>query len=242
MANQNNLNQNSLVANDEAAKTFVGKNYDYFKKKWEIAETKKSKQSWNWAAFLVGFSWMAYRKMYLYSWIFIGVIVIEILCEYAFGFSSKLSSAINMGIAITFGWQGNYWYKLHVEKKVREIVAINSPEQAKIELEKQGGTSIGAAIGFAVAFIAIIILVAIVAEGRSSVGGNTSSIEQSACPLVTQIIHEQLKGSADCKVVKITEDVGNNFYKAKAILDNGNDLKITIERKGKNIYVKIPNQ
>ena len=156
--------QIASAKDDEASKIFVAKNYEYFLRKWEIAEQKKSKQSWNWAAFLLGFSWMAYRKMYLYSWIFIGVVIVEMLCEYAFGFPDKLSNAISLAIAVTFGLQGNSWYKLHVEKKVKEITAMNTPEQAKIELARQGGTSIGAAIGFVVALLAIIILVAVVAE------------------------------------------------------------------------------
>lgn len=156
--------QPSPVSGDESLELFIGKNYDYFTRKWAIAEQKKSKQSWNWAAFLLGFAWMAYRKMYLYSWIFIGVIIVEILCEYAFNLPDKLSNAINIGIAVTFGWQGNYLYKLHAEKKIKEITAMNSPEQAKIELAKQGGTNIGAAIGFVVALAAIMLLVIVVAE------------------------------------------------------------------------------
>ncbi len=67
-------------------------------------------------------------------------------------------------------------------------------------------------------------------------------IEKSACPLVTQIIHGQLKKTATCKIVKITEDLGNGLYKAQATLDNGNDIKITVERKGDSIEVKIPRQ
>lgn len=156
--------QMASIEDDEVSKIFVAKNYEYFLRKWEIAEQKKGKLSWNWAAFLLGFSWMAYRKMYLYSWIFIGVVIVEILCEYAFGFPDKLSNAINIGIAATFGSQGNSWYKLHVERKVKEITAMVTPEQAKIELARQGGTSIGAAIGFVVAFFAIVFLVVFIAE------------------------------------------------------------------------------
>ena len=158
------VNQGIREAGDENLKLFVGKNYDYFLKKWEIVEKKKSKQSWNWAAFLLGFMWMAYRKMYLYSWIFIGAFVVEVLCEYAFNIPDNISKGIGFGINATFGWQGNYWYKLHAEKKVNEITAMYSPDQARIELAKQGGTSIGAAIGFVVALVAMIILVTTVAE------------------------------------------------------------------------------
>lgn len=67
-------------------------------------------------------------------------------------------------------------------------------------------------------------------------------IEKSACPLVTQIIHEQLKKTATCKIVKVTQDLGSGLYKAEATLDNGNDIKITVEQKGDNIEVTIPPQ
>ena len=157
--------QDAVIEHVEAIEIFVGKNFGYFREKWEIAKQKKSQNSWNWAAFLASGFWMAYRKMYLYSGIFIGALVLEQLCEYAFGFPSKLSNGVNLGIAVTFGLQGNAWYKLHAEKKVREITAINRPGQVKNELARQGGTSIGAAIGFGVALLVIGVLVAVVAEG-----------------------------------------------------------------------------
>jgi uncharacterized protein YecT (DUF1311 family) len=152
------------VAGEEATSLFIGKNHEYFKRKWKIAEGKKDKQSWNWAALILGFSWMAYRKMYLYSFTFIGAVLIEQLCEYAFSFPDKISNAINIAIAIAFGKFGNYLYMQHVEKKVKEICALNSPDHVNQELAKQGGTNIGAAFGFVAAFVAIEILVAIVAR------------------------------------------------------------------------------
>ena len=75
-----------------------------------------------------------------------------------------------------------------------------------------------------------------------SVNHEKDIIKKSACPLVTQIIHEQLEISTTCKVVKITQNLGNGLYKAEATLDNGNDIKITIERKDDNIEVTIPPQ
>lgn len=149
-----------VAGEEHLEKAFVGGNYDYFRNKWS-----KSNSSWNWAAFLIGFAWLPYRKMYLYSSIFVAVIVLEILFEYAFDLPQAVSNAVNIGIAVTFGMQGNYWYRLHVEKKVKEIRALNSPQNAKIEVARQGGTNIGAAIGFLIAFILIMFLVVIVAEG-----------------------------------------------------------------------------
>lgn len=143
---------------------FIGKNHDYFNRKWKIAELKKSKQSWNWAAFFLALPWMAYRKMYIYCWIFVGLYSVIILAEYAFGVSDTLSGVISTAIAVTLGWQGNSLYKNQVQKKVKEITAMNTPEQAENELVRQGGTSVGAAVGFAIAFLALVILIGLAGE------------------------------------------------------------------------------
>ena len=75
------------------------------------------------------------------------------------------------------------------------------------------------------------------------IGGHELVLEESACPIVTQIIQQQLSGTTTCKAVNITEEVSDGFYKAIATLDNGNELLITIEeKKGGAIYVQIPNQ
>lgn len=72
--------------------------------------------------------------------------------------------------------------------------------------------------------------------------GTQSQLESAACPLVTTIIHEQLFGSAECKGVSITRSVGGGFYTATATLDNGHELRITIQNTGDNIEVQIPAQ
>lgn len=73
--------------------------------------------------------------------------------------------------------------------------------------------------------------------------GNEVAVEDAACPLVTEIVQNQFFGSASCKAVTIDEEVTTGFYKATAILDNGNELFITIEEAGdEEIYVRIPNQ
>lgn len=74
--------------------------------------------------------------------------------------------------------------------------------------------------------------------------GQADSLAESACPIVTQIIHEQLgEDGASCKAVKIDKEVTNGFYKATATLDTGNELLITIEKlKDNQIMVRIPPQ
>ncbi len=75
------------------------------------------------------------------------------------------------------------------------------------------------------------------------IGGNQAILEESACSVVTDIVQNQLFGSATCKAVNITEEVSDGFYKAVATLDNGSELRITIERRDNGeIYVQIPIQ
>jgi len=146
----------------DALEIFVGKNYDYYTRKWQIAGLNKGKNSWNWAAFLVGFIWMSYRKMYLYSFLYIGAVLVETLLEYAVRMSDRVSIGISFVIAIYLGLQGNHLYRNHAEKRVGEIISANTPERAKIELARQGGTSSGAAIGFAVLLLAALFLAIVV--------------------------------------------------------------------------------
>ena len=44
---------------------------------------KTGKHTWNWAACIFGCSWMAYRKMYLYTLFFILIIVVFRLCAFS---------------------------------------------------------------------------------------------------------------------------------------------------------------
>ena len=98
---------------DEALEIFVGKNYEYYKRKWEIIVQNKSHISWNWAAFFFVTLWMPYRKMYLYSFVYLSALIIETLFEYAVKIphTSILSYAINIAIWVIVGLYGNYWYK-----------------------------------------------------------------------------------------------------------------------------------
>ena len=78
--------------------------------------------------------------------------------------------------------------------------------------------------------------------GAMGGGADQGLIEESAMPIVTELLHDQLgSDAAACKAVEIVKEVSEGFYKAKATLANGNELNITIELKGEDqIYVQIP--
>ena len=87
------------------------------------------------------------------------MIVGQTICELAFGFPQWLSSAINIGIQVTCALRGNHWYKLHVEKKLRESAPADaSTEAIRLQLAKEGGTNLGAAIGLCAGFVLLAML------------------------------------------------------------------------------------
>lgn len=73
---------------------------------------------------------------------------------------------------------------------------------------------------------------------------NTSVLEKSAVPLVDQILQNQYDLDYSCESVIITDKLGDNKYSAKAELDDGSAINITIEHypKKDKIYVQIPYQ
>ncbi|ELI8098724.1 hypothetical protein ACNSO7_26255 [Yersinia enterocolitica] len=74
-------------------------------------------------------------------------------------------------------------------------------------------------------------------------GGYQTSIEQTACSVVTNIIKDKDPNGMSCKAVKIDEKMSKDFYRARAVMDNGRILDITIEKMPNDmISVVIPPQ
>lgn len=144
---------------------FVGKRYEYYIKKWAILKIRGSSVSWNWAAFFFGIGWIAYRKMYAYAFVVVGLLCLETLCEMAFSIPANISNGIAIGVWLSFGLYGNYWYWLHSGKRIREIIAASPPHEIQGELIKKGGTSLGSSVFFACLFLGILFLLEIVAQG-----------------------------------------------------------------------------
>ena len=81
-----------------------------------------------------------------------------------------------------------------------------------------------------------------VSEPSVSEPSVSEDLELSSVSLVTQIVQEQLGGTATCKAVSIKKSLSDGFYHAVAYLDNGEKLKIAIEHKEDQIFVTIPEQ
>ena len=163
---------------------FVGKNYEYYSTKWAEADQKPNKNTWNWAAFFLSMWWTAYRKMYRHAAIICGIVVAETICELAFGLPDLVELAIAIGIAIAYGLQGNRWYRLHAEKKLKELAPTGAADEAtRARIARAGGTSAAAVIAFTVALFVVLFAIGFVAAmAKMHGGGGTSSGQTASSP------------------------------------------------------------
>ncbi|VWC52123.1 DUF2628 domain-containing protein [Burkholderia lata] len=144
----------SSASNDEIA-AYVGKKAAWFERKWEIAASRKNRQSWNWAACFLGPVWMAYRCMYWQAAAVLGATLAVTMVEVLFFpkyFESTTFDPVTVGIAVALGWCGNSLYKTHIERQIEKLRPnATSRESFLALLEAQGGTNWLAATGFAIA-------------------------------------------------------------------------------------------
>lgn len=66
-----------------------------------------------------------------------------------------------------------------------------------------------------------------------------AQIAESAKPLVNKILSDQLASQAKCERIVIIKRVSGNHYRAKAILDSGRVINISITRFADNILVEL---
>jgi hypothetical protein len=136
----------------EDARVFVGKNWEYYSRKWEAMHSGNRRMSWNWPAFFLPVFWLAYRKMYWQACLFsVVAVVLDMIHVPAMG-------GIKLLYFISFAAFANHVYRQHVSAKLKQIRETNSPEQAQLELQRQGGTNAWAAIGVLVIIVLLILL------------------------------------------------------------------------------------
>ncbi len=138
----------------DAVQTFVGKNYEYYQRKFELAPG--AIKGFNVAAFFLGVVWMVYRKMYLYTAIVVALLIADAVLETYFPLPEAVGKAITWGVYAAFGILGNTMYKSHADKKMKEITASFPPEQVNAELAKQGGVNLAGAWAFGIGLLVLV--------------------------------------------------------------------------------------
>lgn len=138
-------------------RTFVGPNYGYYFRKWAEAERKSKQNTWNWAAFFLCLWWLAYRKMYGYAGLYLAILALAAIGDFACNLNSSLSSCIKLALAIIFGLNGNRWYRLRAEQRIRQIAPSDAADEVTRSCVAQaGGTSGWAVVLFTIAFIVMV--------------------------------------------------------------------------------------
>jgi hypothetical protein len=138
----------------DAVQTFVGKNYEYYQRKWLLAPG--AIKGFNVAAFFLGVVWMVYRKMYLYAAIVVALLILDGVLETYFPLPEAIGKALTWGVYAVFGILGNMMYKSHADKKIKEISASFPPEQVNDQLAKQGGVNLAGAWAFGVGLLVLV--------------------------------------------------------------------------------------
>lgn len=198
---------------DWATETFVGDNYYYYKQKWEHQNPDHSFTSWNWAAFFFPFYWMVFRKMYLYSFLF--------LLASIFGFLFPIGIILHCLV----GAYGNYLYFKTCNLRIR-TASQYSNDDAITYLNKRGGTSL---IGVIISIVAILmvygfIILSVILYANYS---NTNSAEsQNTYDVVSE--NKEIIVTAPIDYKQETEK-GIDLY----LVDNYNDSELIF-----NIYHK----
>lgn len=68
----------------------------------------------------------------------------------------------------------------------------------------------------------------------------TENLAQSACGLVTKILRDEGYDERCIRVTDMQEEVSGRFWRAQALLNTGVKEPVTIERRGREIYVMLP--
>ncbi|MBE9610580.1 DUF2628 domain-containing protein [Chitinilyticum piscinae] len=164
-APQSDLSEEPGNAADALAARFVGKRFnDYYGPRWG-----RSNPGWNWAAFLLGSVWMAYRKMYGYCMIFLGLVIAETVLEIVLNVPDSIGRMISIAIGVAFGITGTRLYQHHVQTRCAHIAELPQAEQ-EAAIRRSGGTSWPGAIGMLVLMLALVFGIFTVAEIVLSAG------------------------------------------------------------------------
>jgi hypothetical protein len=152
---------------EQEIRSFVGPKADYYLEKWADSLALKDESygaGFNWAAFFLSGLWLPYRKMYLVTLIFYGIILAESVLEdlVFIGILDEpepppaLGRMVGLAIAIVCGWYGNRWYLSHTRAKIAELRGLGEEDEAYMQvLAKQGGRSLAASLGIFLSFMVI---------------------------------------------------------------------------------------
>ncbi|AZJ20201.1 group-specific protein [Bacillus wiedmannii] len=136
---------------DKELEVYVGRQYPYYKRKWELENKRIARWSWNGWATIFNIGWLGYRKYYLPAALFVLLLVACDAFSYYMGFNVALP-IINM-VPLTFlllifilfgmGIFANGLYYQFAERRIYRIKAreIKDKSVENYLIHDSGGTS-----------------------------------------------------------------------------------------------------
>jgi hypothetical protein len=139
------------VTEDELASFIGGKAQKYLLKfnKFSVDGIDRFLATWHWPAFLVGFWWLLYRKMYLWAFVYF----ILLMIPYA-----------NIAAWITLAISGHYLYYRHAKGKILRVKTLQPSGDILKTLSELGGVNkwvpvVGIIVSTAVFFMFVLGLI-----------------------------------------------------------------------------------
>ena len=152
--------------NKELYEQYFQKNSDYYIDQMESYK-ERGRYSFSVAAFFLGIFWMAYRKMYLYILIIIGIIYAETFIEELLfnlniisGNTYEIIDKLSMLVwGFVIGAISNRLYISKSQKTIQKILEENSKEdQVNDLISRKGGTSWIAPILLLIVLVSFVLL------------------------------------------------------------------------------------
>ena len=157
IAGSEKMETKQSVIDEPVLRMFIGeKNADYYISRWS-----KGNHTWNWAAFFFGLFWLGYRKMYKMIFLFLSISLLINLAPLNEEISTIYNNALSLGVAITLGIRGNYFYRQHAIKKIKK--KLDESTSQKIWLEQVvlsgGGSWIGLLMSLLLLVVYLVLLI-----------------------------------------------------------------------------------
>jgi|GEM_PF-1010882 len=126
----------------------VGRNIEYYEREFSRMEAEKKYASWNRAAFWNGASWLFYRKMYGYGFLYLLLafalsFLTEFLLIRTLGMASNLSFLLApFGFFLWFYFfaRGNTLYSRHLRNLTQKALSLEGAQREKF-IRRRGGVS-----------------------------------------------------------------------------------------------------
>ena len=215
---EENINKSVIkdeITNEECRKYFIGNNYNHFNNKFNIY------------AFILGSTYIFYRKQYIFGTIFILITTTSII------FNPYIVIIFHLLLGITFNQQ----YNISINKKINKI-KMNNHNKSKEEIlticNEKGNTSFLSAV-FSIIIILVLIIIILNIGGTDLKGNKGRTIIKVSDKKIGTLLFEVPKGFK-------SGNYNTTTYRSYTYNMNNNYCRIKIEtREDNGEYSSIDN-